>query len=134
MNRTYQGSCHCGKVRFEADLDLSKGTGRCNCSICTKNRLWVVIVKPDAFRQLSGEADLSDYQFGSQSVHHLFCKHCGTRPLGRGYLDEIGGAFYSVNIACLDNVSDGEFAAIPVHYSDGRNNNWESPPAETRHL
>ncbi len=71
---------------------------------------------------------------GSQSVHHLFCQHCGTRPFGRGYLDEIGGAFYSVNIACLDNVSDEEFATIPVHYSDGRDNNWESPPAETRYL
>jgi hypothetical protein len=64
----------------------------------------------------------------------LFCKHCGTRPFGHGYLDEIGGEFYSINIACLDNVSDEEFAAIPVHYSDGRNNHWESPPAETRYL
>jgi len=93
-----------------------------------------VTVKPEAFRLLEGEANLSDYQFGTRSVHHLFCKHCGVRSFGRGYVEEIGGDFYSVNIACLDNASDTELANTPVHYADGRNDNWQSPPIETRHL
>ena len=134
MKKTYNGSCHCGAVRFEAELDLAQGTGRCNCSICAKRRQWGVQLKPEEFRLLSGADNLTDYQFGSSSVHHVFCKTCGVASFGHGYVEEIGGAYYSVNVAALDGVAPAELLEGPIRYMNGRDNDWWHEPAETRHL
>src|SRR3954469_8714057 len=90
MLKTHTGSCHCGDVRFEADIDLSAGTGKCNCSICRKSRYWGVVIKPTAFRLLTGQDKLSEYRFGSMQGHHMFCRRCGLKPFSHGHVPEIG--------------------------------------------
>lgn len=128
-----QGNCHCGTIRFEADIDLSKATLRCNCSFCLKIRCWATLVTPDAFRLIAGESDLTEYQFGAKNERHFFCKHCGVRPFGIGNSPRFG-RFYGVSVTCLDDVSIEELSNLPVTYVDGLNDIWDLPPGETRYL
>ncbi len=111
MKKTYPGSCHCGAVRFEAGIDLSKGSFKCNCSICFKTRAW-----------------LAGYQFGRKVIHHRFCQRCGVRPFSQA------GEQVAVRVNCLDGVEPQELIEAPVKHFNMRHDDMKSPPAETRHL
>ncbi|UXY14698.1 GFA family protein [Chitiniphilus purpureus] len=130
--RTYTGSCHCGAVRFEAEVDLEAGTSRCNCSICFKGRFWKAVIPASGLHVLQGEAELASYRFSSHSVCHLFCRRCGIKPFGRVRLQ--AGDFVAVNVACLDDVDDAVLAALPVQFEDGRHEHWDRAPDVTTHL
>ena len=119
--RSYQGSCHCGAVRFEATTDLGAGGSRCNCSVCTKVSQMGGIVKPEAFKLWTGEEALSVYEWGGRTGRRYFCKTCGVTVFGRGDLPQLGGAYVSINYNCLDSVEIGD---IKVAHFDGRHNNW----------
>jgi hypothetical protein len=118
--QTYAGSCRCGAVRFEADLDPSTGTIRCNCIACTKTGWWSMVVKPAAFRLVAGQESLSDYS-RADHFHARFCAVCGVRVFSHGDIPNLGGAFYSVNLNCLDGA---DLTGAPVRYLDGRHDTW----------
>jgi hypothetical protein len=132
MKKTYAGGCHCGAVKFEADIDLAQGTYKCNCSICTMNRFWPAVVGPDDFRLLQGEAELTEYLFNTRRNRHVFCRHCGVRSFGIG--QSPGGTVYGVNVMCLQGLDLDELLTSPITCVDGRHDRWDSPPAEARHL
>jgi len=121
--KTFHGSCTCRAVQFEADLDLTASTTRCNCSFCKKARLWFGMAKQGGVRVTQGADQLADFQRKPASkpepyLHLYFCKHCGVRPFSAG-----GG------LCALDDVTDAELAAAPIKYADGAHNDWKTEPA-----
>ena len=80
----HHGGCHCGAVRFEADLEL-EGLMTCNCSICGKTGAIMAFIPAEQMRQTAGHDCLTDYQFGQKAIHHSFCKVCGVRSFAQGF-------------------------------------------------
>lgn len=116
--KTYHGSCHCGAVRFEAELDLS-AVGNCNRSICTKKGRVSIRTPEERFRLLAGEDALQLYQFNTKAAHHYFCRNRGIHAFNRPRADP---SLYNVNVRCLDDY-DLEAGQPEVRKFDGRN--WE---------
>ena len=149
MKKTYHGSCHCGAARFEAELDLAPEgqrsepelpgvwwttTFRCNCSYCSKVRLWKVFVRPKDFRVTKGEEALAEYRFPPREIAHRFCKTCGAYTFCTSSIKELGGDVVCLNLACIDDATDEELASTPITYENGRADDWSHPPAVVRHM
>jgi hypothetical protein len=137
--KTYSGSCHCGAIRFAADLDIAAGTVKCNCSSCTKARSWLIFVAADRFRLVAGQDAQSSYQWtppGHQAptVEYHFCNRCGIRTPASGNIEFLGGAVYAIQVQLLDDLDPGELAAATVRYVDGRHDRFDRPPSDTRFL
>jgi hypothetical protein len=142
--KTYSGGCHCGAVRFEADLDLAAGSNRCNCSFCFKARAWFAFAKgAEHFRLLEGQDALSEYRWKPPArtepfLEYAFCSHCGIRIFARAELPQLGGLFHAVQLSTLDTTLDDatadELAASPLSYADGRHDQFNGPPADVRLL
>lgn len=140
MKTTFHGTCHCGAIAFEADVDLDQGIRKCNCSFCWKLGYRKSLVPFDALRVTRGKETMSEYlpepsHWPPGDVNHHYCPRCGAHPFSRGYLEkEMGGNFWAVNVACLDDVTEEQLAAAPVIYEDGRRDRQDRAPEITRYL
>ncbi len=115
--KTYEGGCHCGRVRFRVRADLAT-VAECNCSICAKKGFIHLIVAPENFQLLSGREELATYQFNTRVAKHHFCRICGMHPF---YVPRSDPDKIDVNARCLDGVSVADLH--PVSF-DGRH--WEA--------
>ena len=115
------GGCHCGAVRFEAEVPREIEVLDCNCSICAKTGFRHLIVPHGDFRLERGEEALASYRFGTGAANHLFCRTCGVKSF---YQPRSHPEAWSVNLTTLDDVSALEVTARPF---DGRH--WEEAAA-----
>ena len=117
MERTWQGGCHCGAVRFEVTAEIREAVD-CNCSICTKKGFLHLIVAPEKFRLLKGREGLVSYRFNTGTANHSFCGTCGIHAFytPRSHPDKV-----DVNVRCIEGIKLGSLKLIPF---DGRN--WEA--------
>ena len=135
--KTYHGSCHCGDVRYSAAFDVSKGTAKCNCTICRKTRSWHVILKADDFALLSDPALTHEYAWVAAGQTKprmgLFsCRRCATGLFARG--DFGRGPFCAISIPTLDDIDVDELLAAPIRLQDGLHDRFDRVPEDVRML
>jgi hypothetical protein len=98
----YQGSCHCGEVRFGVEIDLSSPI-TCNCSYCSRRGSILAFTPADNLSLERGEDKLTEYRFNTKNIQHLFCSACGMESFSRGAMPD-GTKMVAVNVRCLEGV------------------------------
>ena len=116
MLATYEGGCHCGRVKFRVQGDLER-VSVCNCSICTMKGIIHMEVSREGFELLRGDDALSTYTFGTEVAKHTFCRHCGIHSF---YTPRSRPDGFSVNVRCLEGVDLGS-----LHPSLFDGQHWE---------
>ena len=111
----YKGSCHCGKVAFEAEGEITDAMA-CNCSMCSRRGSLLWFVPRDKLRLLTPDQAANTYTFNKHLIKHRFCGTCGIHGYGEG-VDPKGNAMAAVNIRCLEGL---DLESIPVKNFDGR--------------
>src|SRR4051812_34521363 len=101
--KKHAGGCHCGAVRYQVELDLSKPVIGCNCSMCGRAGTLLSFIPESAFTLSSGEGALTNYKFNKMHISHLFCRTCGIKSFARGTGSD-GAGMIAVNVRCLDGV------------------------------
>lgn len=111
----HQGSCHCGRTRFEVEGEFEEAM-ECNCSHCSRKGYLLWFVPRDRLRPASPLSELSTYRFNKHVIDHHFCPDCGCAPFGLGSAPD-GTAMAAINIRCLEGVELSAVKRVPV---DGR--------------
>ena len=112
----HSGGCHCGKVKFTAEVDLSNPVIECNCSHCGRKGFLLSFAPRSAMTLESGEDALTEYRFNTHKIAHQFCSTCGVEAFAWG--EGKDGPTVAVNVRCLEGV---DLEALTRQPWDGAN-------------
>lgn len=113
LRQKYQGSCHCGSIKFEISTEIPELT-TCDCSICSRKNALMVKVHQDEFLLINGVQYLTEYQFNTKIAKHYFCKICGIYPFHR---KRVTPDYFGINVHCLEEFDS---TGIPIRATDGK--------------
>ena len=108
----HSGGCHCGKVKFTAEVDLSNPVIECNCSHCGRKGFLLSFAPRSAMTLESGEDALTEYRFNTHKIAHQFCSVCGVQPHGFGQMPD-GTETAAINARCIDGVDLTSLNRVP---------------------
>ncbi|MGE4430803.1 MAG: GFA family protein [Sphingobium sp.] len=112
---SFEGSCHCGAVRFTVDAPLPASAISCNCSHCRRKGFLLSFFPAEQFRLTGGEDHLRSYQFNTHNIDHQFCTTCGTEAFAAGKGQD-GVETRAINLRC---VPGADLDALEIQKVDG---------------
>ena len=112
---THQGSCHCGRIKFEVEGEFTSAMS-CNCSICQRKGTLMWFVPRPALKLLTPDENASNYTFNHHVINHRFCPTCGIHPYGEGKTPN-GDPMAAINVRCLEGVN---LESLQITHFDGR--------------
>ncbi len=107
----HAGSCHCGKIAFEVEADITQVTD-CNCSLCRRRGGLLWFGPREALVLKTPESDVSTYTFNKHHIQHHFCATCGISPYGEADNPKTGALMVAVNVRCLPEVDLGNLKVV----------------------
>mgnify|MGYP001207591760 CR=1 FL=1 len=111
----HTGSCHCGRIRFEVEGEITSALS-CNCSICHRKGSLLWFVPRGALHLSTPDDQASTYLFNQHRIRHRFCPTCGIHPFGEA-TSPGGDAMAAINLRCIDGLA---LESVPVTNYDGR--------------
>ena len=114
--KEYQGSCHCGAIRFTfVGPETIDGGLRCNCSICRRKGAMMggFVIAPEDMHITIADDALATYTFGQGVAKHHFCRKCGIYPFHQTMRKP---GHFRVNLGCVEGL---DATQLPFDLFDG---------------